>query len=63
MKVKQTLLTITCMAVLLMSGCSTVPNNTNDTDTNSTTTPQQEKAQFNVGETWTVDGQWTLTIN
>ena len=51
------------MAVLLMSGCSTAPNNTNDTDTNSTTTPQQEKTPFNVGETWTVDGQWTLTIN
>lgn len=63
MKLRQIVLTITCMAVLLMSGCSTAPNNTNDTDTNSTTTPQQEKAPFNVGETWTVDGQWTLTIN
>ena len=63
MKLRQIVLTITCMAVLLMSGCSTAPNNSNDTDTNSTTTPQQEKAPFNVGETWTVDGQWTLTIN
>ena len=49
--------------VLMISLCacgSTTPAGNNDTNKTPTT---QTKTEFNIGETWTVDGEWSLTVN
>lgn len=48
---------------LFMTGCggSDTPDTTDSTKENST--QKTAKSEFAVGETWTVDGQWSFTIN
>ena len=44
-------------------GCSSnAPSDANSaTAGNSSEKPAEQKAEFAIGETWTVDGQWSLT--
>lgn len=73
-KCKNTLFIAVVSAVLLVgaTACSTTENTNTNTDTNSTTdqastaataTTEPEEKEYAIGETWTVDGQWSLTID
>lgn len=59
---------LACAAALSITACTDVPDNTDTKETEQAqTTKKTEKAVskdvYAIGETWTVDGQWSLTVN
>lgn len=57
------------LCVFMLSGCSSETANTNNTSSSTESVKQDEpekqdsEKEYHVGDTWTVDGQWSLTIN
>ena len=69
-KCKNTLFIALAAAILLVGGtaCSSTTTDTSGTTDQTTTsvttaTPEPEETAYAIGETWTVDGQWSLTID
>lgn len=60
-------LIILLILILLCAGVGTILGDTSDEskpkDKNASIKAGKEEKEFKVGETWTVDGQWSLTIN
>ena len=73
---KKALALLLCVILLIITascGSNETPNNTAETESGAadstiltpesdTEAPAQSKTEFAVGETWTVDGQWELTV-
>lgn len=62
---KRKFLTV-CIGLLLLlsiTGCSIAPVQTNTTAPKEQTAPVEPVKDYGVGETWTIDGQWTLTVD
>ena len=53
-----------CLAFALsaLTACSVSVNTTNSDSDSADTAESSDSAEFKVGETWTVDGQWELTV-
>ena len=51
---------ISILVMMLLTGCTTIEQGE---DTSSTSANAKEKIVLKVGDTWTVDGQWNLTID
>ena len=69
-KNKNTLFVILAAATFLVSGTACTNTNTNTVNTQDqatpavdTATPEPKETSYAIGETWTVDGQWSLTID
>ena len=56
---------ITILALTACGSSSEAPSDTSEPDANqeSETTPAEEEKTYGIGDTWTVDGQWSFTID
>lgn len=71
MKKKLLLILLTCALSVCFVGCgseSDEPTRSGDEektkeDSSNNNPPKDEEKTYSIGETWTVDGQWALTIN
>lgn len=50
------------LAVLSLCACGDTGADTSQEDSSGQDQKQEEKKEFGVGETWTVEGQWTMTV-
>lgn len=54
---------LTFIMVFAFTACGGSPEDASDTDTAEEETATAEETTYGVGDTWTVDGQWALTID
>jgi len=62
---KRKILTV-CIGLLLLlsiTGCSSAPVQTSTPASKEQTAPVEPVKDYGIGEAWTVDGQWTLTVD
>lgn len=63
MKTKIVLIALSFILILSLCACGTSAPAGNNESTDIKTTEAPAKTEFNIGETWTVDGQWSLVVN
>lgn len=63
MKKRIVLIAISFILLLSLCACGTTTPSSNSGNTENKTTETPTQTEFNIGETWTVEGQWSLVVN
>ena len=64
MKKKIVLIALSFVLALSLCACGTTnPANSDNESAGNAQKDEPAKTEFNIGETWTVDGQWSLVVN
>ena len=54
---------LACLMVFALTACGGGSDESTDTATSEEETAAEEETTYGVGDTWTVDGQWTFTVD